>query len=162
MAWCGYKGIIRDVVYCLKVCNGCLFSWLAATACHAKKEQVELPTGSLDCRCVSGCAQDLLVFPLLREKPRGLCCLVGLSPIGNDSLPRSAGVFLSFFCFFFPLDTSELDFVFSADDEFLVLSLFGILLYLEAMGGFCHAMLVCYTLLCYNLYITIRCVLVQP
>jgi hypothetical protein len=136
MAWCGYKGIIRDVVHCLKVCNGCLFSWLAATACHAKKEQFEWPTGSLDCRCVSGCAQDLLVFPLLREKPRGTLLFGWSFPIGNDSLPRSVGVFLSLFCFFFPLDTSELDFVFSADDEFLVLSLFGILLYFEATGDF--------------------------
>lgn len=160
MAWCGYKGIIRDVVYCLKVCNGCLFSWLAATACHAKKEQVEWPTGSLDCRCVSGCAQDLLVFPLLREKPRGPCCLVGLSPIGNHSLPRSVGLFLFLSAFFFWIPASLILF-FSPDDEFLVLSLFGILLYFEAMGGFCHAMLVCYTLLCYNLYITIRCVLVH-
>jgi hypothetical protein len=96
MAWCGYKGIIRDVVHCLKVCNGCLFSWLAATACHAKKEQVEWPTGSLDCRCVSGCAQDLLVFPLLREKPRGLCCLVGLSPL--EMIPFHA--LLAFSCLF--------------------------------------------------------------
>jgi hypothetical protein len=52
-----------------------------------------------------------------RETSRTL--LFGWSfPIGNDSLPRSVGVFLSLFCFFFPLDTSELDFVFSADDEF--------------------------------------------
>jgi hypothetical protein len=70
-----------------------------------------------------------------RETSRTL--LFGWSfPIGNDSLPRSVGVFLSLFCFFSPLDTSELDFVFSADDEFLVLSLFGILLYFEATGDF--------------------------
>ena len=118
MAWCGYKGIIRGrpLLTCLQ---RTLFSRLLLRLLVAQRRRrvgtearFERITGSLDCRCVSGCAQDLLVFPLLREKPRGLCCLVSLPPIGNDSLPRSVGVFLSLFCLFFPLDTSELDFVF--------------------------------------------------
>jgi hypothetical protein len=96
-----------------------------------------------------------------REQPRGLCCLVGW-PFPTFWRWLSSSLSCFFFALFFlsGYQRARLFSPCSCEYELSVLSVWNTALVSKRCWIF-YAMLVCYTLLCYNLYITIRCVLVH-
>jgi hypothetical protein len=161
--WCGYKGIIRVVVHCFRVyCNGRLFSCgcLRQLAAH-RKSRVGTSWSVWDVGVYRDARKTFSFFRRFARATSGTLLFGWPFPPFWRWLSSTLSCF--FFCFFF-LDTSGLVFfsraTFSAKMSFPS-SLSGLLLWFSKRCWIFYAMLVCYTLLCYNLYIKIRCALVH-
>ena len=107
--WCGYTGIIRVVVHCFRVhCNGRLLFHGCCDSLPRKERAGRTAHRQLGLSACIGMRARPSRFSVAerereREKPRGLYCLVGLSPLLEMVfLPPSVGLFLFlFFAFFF-------------------------------------------------------------